>query len=64
MRYADVQDGDRVWIERAIFTDGQPGNVVPANSSRTMVFDVWYNVVSESSDVPDDLVMDYMFELP
>ena len=62
VRYADVQDGDRVWVERAIFTDGQPNNVVPANSSRVMVFDVWHNVVS-GSDVPDDLTLDFGFEL-
>jgi len=62
VRYAEVQDGDRVWVERAIFTDGQPNNVVPANSSRVMVFDVWHNVVS-GSDVPDDLTLDFGFEL-
>ncbi|MET8151137.1 fibronectin type III domain-containing protein [Actinoplanes sp. NPDC049668] len=63
VRYQDVQDGDRVWVERAIFTDGQPGNVVPAGASRVMVFDVWYNVVSDSSDVPDDLTLDFGYEL-
>ena len=40
IRYVDVQDGDRVWVERAIFTDGMPNNVVEAHSSRPMVFDV------------------------
>ncbi|MEU7906271.1 fibronectin type III domain-containing protein [Actinoplanes sp. NPDC049118] len=63
VRYQDVQDGDRVWVERAIFTDGQPGNVVPAGTSRVMVFDVWYNAVSDSSDVPDDLTLDFGYEL-
>jgi hypothetical protein len=63
VRYADQQDGNRVWVERAIFTDGQPGNVVKAGESRVMVFDVWYDVVSDSSDVPDDLTLDFGFEL-
>ncbi|WP_243077131.1 hypothetical protein [Microbacterium sp. SS28] len=63
IRYADQQDGNRVWVERAIFTDGQPGNVVPTGSSRVMVFDVWYDVPSTTSDVPDDLILDFGFEL-
>ena len=46
VRYVDVQDGDRVWVERAIFTDGQPGNVVKAGESRVMTLDVWHNAVS------------------
>ena len=57
-----MQDGDRVWVERAIFTDGQPGNVVKAGESRVMTFDVWHNVVS-GADVPDDLTLDFGFEL-
>ena len=28
IRYADLQDGNRVWVERAIFTDGVPTEVV------------------------------------
>jgi hypothetical protein len=57
-----VQDGGRVWVERAIFTDGKPNNVVPANSSRPLVLDVWHNVVS-GSGVPNDLTPDFGFEL-
>ncbi|WP_395242833.1 hypothetical protein ACGGZK_11715 [Agromyces sp. MMS24-K17] len=63
VRYADVQDGDRVWVERAIITDGLPGNLVPAGATQTLVFDVWYNVMSESPDVPDDLTLDFGYEL-
>ena len=64
VRYADQQmDGNLVWVERAIFTDGQPGNVVPAGTSRVMVFDVWYDVAAGSSDVPDNLTLDFGFEL-
>jgi hypothetical protein len=62
IRYADVQDGDRVWVQGTRFTDGLPNNVVPAHSSRPLVLDVWHNVVS-GADVPDDLTLDFGFEL-
>ena len=64
IRYADQQDGNRVWIERAIFTDGTPGTVIEPGNSRVMTFDVWYDApVASGADVPDDLVMDFGFEL-
>ena len=44
------------------FTDGLPNNVVPANSSRPFEVEVWHNVVS-GADVPDDLTLDFGFEL-
>ena len=62
IRYADVQDGDRVWVQGTRFTDGLPNNVVPANSSRPFEIEVWHNVVS-GADVPDDLTLDFGFEL-
>jgi hypothetical protein len=62
IRYNDVQDGDRVWVQGTRFTDGLPNNVVPANSSRPFEIEVWHNVVS-GSDVPDDLTLDFGFEL-
>ena len=48
--------------ERAIFADGMPNNVVPANSSRVMTFDVWHNVAS-GADVPNDLTLNIGYEL-
>ena len=57
-----MQDGDRVWVERAIFTDGLPGNVVPANSSRPSRSTSGTTCVS-GADVPDDLTLDFGFEL-
>ena len=41
IRYADVQDGDRVWVERAIFTDGlpeqrRPGELQPPPGDRRL----------------------------
>ena len=51
IRYAEVQDGDRVWVQGTRFTDGLPNNVVPANSSRPFEIEVWHNVVS-GADVP------------
>ena len=62
IRYVDVQDGDRVWVQGTRFTDGLPNNVVPANSSRPFEIEVWHNVVS-GADVPDDLTLDFGFEL-
>ena len=62
IRYADVQDGDRVWVQGTRFTDGLPNNVVPANSSRPFEIEVWHNVVS-GADVPNDLTLDFGFEL-
>lgn len=60
LMYADQQDGNRVWIERVLYTDGLPGEVVPAHSSRLAVFDVWYDApVGSPSEVPDDLVFDF-----
>ena len=60
LMYADQQDGNRVWIERVRYTDGLPGDVVPAHSSRLAVFDVWYDAsVASPSEVPDDLVFDF-----
>jgi len=62
IRYVDVQDGDRVWVQGTRFTDGLPNNVVAANSSRPFEIEVWHNVVS-GADVPDDLTLDFGFEL-
>ena len=58
--YADQQDGDRVWIQRSSFKDmSVPGSVIPANSSRVFVFDVWYNVPGGTSVVPNDLTLNF-----
>ncbi len=63
IRYADQQDGNRVWVQGSRFTDGLPNNVVPANSSRPFEIDVWHDVVTSGADVPDDLTLDFGFEL-
>ena len=60
LMYADQQDGNRVWIERGIYTDGLPGEVVPAHASRPFTFDVRYDApVGSRSEVPNDLVFDF-----
>ena len=47
IRYADQQDGNRVWVAGSRFTDGLPNLVVPANSSRPFEVDVWYDAMSQ-----------------
>ena len=62
IRNDEVQDGGRVWVQGTRFTDGLPNNVVSANSSRPFEIEVWHNVVS-GADVPNDLTLDFGFEL-
>lgn len=56
---ADQQDDNQIWIERTVFENWRHDIVIPAHSSKTVAFDVWYDVANYGSDVPDDLTLDF-----
>ena len=58
--YADQQHDNKVWIERGVFDNWTNSITIPAHSSTTFTFDVWYDApIGSPAEVPDGLTLDF-----